>query len=128
MTQEFTGNKGLREWFVEQGFSITKNHRNRCNWLAYKRSGIPARACECNKKKGMQIVAHPYESTWPDTQLTRYYVGCEVEICGEAEGLWWKLLCYGASVDEVKNRLPEIEKMAIAAWNALSPITIGSDE
>ena len=43
----------------------------------------------------------------------------EVDVTGEASGIWWKLQAYSLKPDELRERLSEIEGALIAAWNAI---------
>ena len=104
----------LREWLEAAGFRIANNfgeEYNRAKWYAYRPSEIPARECECNENKRLQIVVRPFVAV--ET------VSAVVEVCGEYGGIWHKLVAYGLSFDELRARLPEIERQLVAAWNAL---------
>lgn len=114
---DYTGCDSLRNWLIEQGFKVASDtlHETGCNWYAYRRSSLPARECECNEGKPMQIVARPFSRdidgvTWESV---------EVDVTGEAIGMWFKLMAYSLPENELKKRLPEIEASLIAAWNAL---------
>lgn len=114
------GEDELRKWLESQGFRIAKSPLgrldNECNWYAYHRSELDARACECNyDKPGMQIVVTPYAFSFDG----RRHSSAEVELCGEAGGIWWKLRAYSLSPDQVPERLAFVEPALIAAWNAL---------
>lgn len=116
MIEIMSGEDGLREWLISQGFRCELNRlrsqENECNWYAYKRSVLPARRCETNTDKpGVQIVVYPYRMS------ARSVV--EVELVGEANETWWNLSAYGLLPEELKLKLPQIEKSLVAAWNAL---------
>jgi len=115
------GEPELREWLEANGFRIAKNtlgHRdNECDWYAYRRSELPARTCEYNDKPGMQIVVNPHAFTLDGKR----HSSAEVEVCGEAGGVWWKLTAYSMSPERVPDGLAFVEPALIAAWNALLP-------
>jgi hypothetical protein len=114
----------LRTWLIAQGFRVAPNSLrhdgNGCDWYAYKRSAIPARECECNDGKPMQVVVQPWrieDCNAPDGA----WESAEVEVTGEAGGHWYRLKSYGLKPVELMGRLHEIEAALIAAWNALRP-------
>jgi hypothetical protein len=120
----FKGRDDLREWLIVQGFkvsldSITRD--NGCNWYAYRRSAIPARECECNDGKPMQIVVRPY--LFLPSGGRSEHRSTEVDVTGEAGGVWFKLSAYSLRDGELQARLPDIEASLIAAWNALTKET-----
>lgn len=91
---------------------------NECNWYAYRRSALPARECECNEGKAMQIVVRPFKYARPTTTA---WESAEVDVSGEAGGVWFKLKAYSLTLQELRERLPEIEAQLIGAWNSLRP-------
>ena len=113
----------LRKWLETQGFRVAPESLSRdngCNWYAYRRSAIPARECECNDGKPMQLVVRPFRiehSSVPGG----VWESAEVDVTGEAGSHWYKLTCYSLKHDELRGRLHEIEAALIAAWNALRP-------
>ena len=119
----FHGLDSLREWLLEQGFRASQDmirRDNDCNWYAYRRSKLPARECECNDGKPMQIVVRPYLFLHASAPTpSGAWESCEVDVTGEAGGGWWKLQAYSLKPDELRERLPEIEAALIAAWNAI---------
>lgn len=120
MTRPLYGADELRDWLASEGFRCAGDplhHRdNECNWYGYRRSAIPARACECNSDKpGMQIVVKPSVITINGTR----HSSAEVELCGEAGGEWWKLSAYGLRTEDVPAKLSGVEAALVAAWNAL---------
>ena len=118
---QLNGCDELREWLIAQGFRVALDglspRGSECNWYAYRRSDIPARECECNDGKPMQIVIRPHKFQYPSGD-TRESV--EVDVTGEAGGIWFKLSAYSLTTDELRGRMPEIEAGLIAAWNALN--------
>ena len=110
----------LREWLIAQGFKCsidTLMRDNGCNWYAYRRSQYPARECECNEGKQMQIVVRPFAYT----AGMQAWKSAEVDVTGEVAGLWFKLSAYSVKPDELMARLQEIEIRLLDAWNALAP-------
>lgn len=124
MADSHAGLPDFRKWLESQGFRIAHSgfadKLNRCNWYAYRRSEIPARECECNDGKAMQIVIQPWLFAHP-SGLPGDWESCEAEVCGEAGGLWYKLQCYSLKPAELMAKLPQLEASLIAAWNALMP-------
>jgi hypothetical protein len=113
----------LREWLITQGFKVTHDYLSRdneCNWYAYRRNALPARECETNDGKPMQIVVRPFKYRHPST-MHQEWQSAEVDVTGEAGGVWYKLSAYSLKHDELSTRLAEIESSLIAAWNALRP-------
>ena len=114
---QLTGCQDLLNWLKIQGFKLyLDENRFRgeqgCNWYACRRTLLPARECETNEGKGIQIVVIPYSHcSWESI---------EIEVCGEAKGIWWNFKAYSLTIKEFQNRLPEIETSLIAAWNALT--------
>lgn len=118
---EFYGAPELRKWLEEHGFlpSIDglRSEHNRCTWYAYRRSKIEARRCECNDDKpGIQLIVKPYLSRLPDGRELRM---CEIDLAGEAGGQWYTLKAYSLDIDAVPEKLEQIERALVAAWNAL---------
>ena len=116
------GMDDLRSWLEENGFRIAedglRNQDNEATWYAYRRSGLPARECECNEGKSMQLVVKPHHYTLRDGRTLE---SSEVNVTGEAGGVWFKLSAYSLPTDTLRERLSEVEANLIAAWNALRP-------
>ena len=114
----------LREWLIAQGFRVAPDgfsrEGNECNWYAYRRSAIPARECDCNDGKPMQLVVRPWRIEHRDAP-NGAWESAEVDVTGEAGSHWYKLQCYSLKHGELMGRLHEIEVALIAAWNALRP-------
>ncbi len=111
----------LRAWLESAGFKTSRNgmshQENHAQWYAYRRTNRPARTCECNDDKTMQIVIRPYEFDLGATQ----YRSAEVSACGEyGDGQWWELKAYSINPDDLPAKLDGIEKSLIEAWNALA--------
>lgn len=118
--EELRGADELRLWLADQGFRFQKNMlgypENACNWLAYRRSELPARRCECNNdKEGVQVVVKPHDMTSCDHRSQ----SVEIEVCGEAGGVWWDMKAYSMKHEDVPGNLKRVEAMLVAAWNAL---------
>lgn len=120
--QQLCGLDELREWLEAQGFRTAVDslggRDNECNWYAYRRSELPARECECNEGKPMQLVVRPFKYARPTAPA---WESAEVDVSGEAGGVWFKLKAYSLPLGELRSRLPEIEARLIAAWNSLLP-------
>lgn len=119
------GQDDFREWLLSQGFRVGQNslqgHHNLCDWYAWRRSALDARSCECNDdKKGMQLVIHPHtyslENMPKDARES-----VELRVTGEAGGVWFDLKAYSMKPECVRDKLPDIERMLVDAWNALAP-------
>jgi hypothetical protein len=117
-----TGLDDFREWLLGRGFKVAKNslqsQSNLCDWYACRRSEMPARRCECNDdKRGVQIVVHPHLFEVSSVR----HESAEVSISGEAGGVWFELKAYSMKPAEFQSKSDEIERMLVAAWNALVP-------
>lgn len=100
------------------GVNPFHNSTNEVGWYAWRRSAHPARRCENNvDKEGMQVVVYPYQSV--DANTGKMYSSAEIELCGESNGVWYKMRAYSIPIDEFLIRFPDIESRLIAAWNAL---------
>ena len=116
---QLTGCDELREWLLAQGFQVARlQYDNECNWYAYRRSELPARECEFNDGKPMQLVVRPYRFPHPSAPGGAWE-SAEVDVIGEAGGLWFTLQAYLLSHQAVRERLGDIERSLISAWNAL---------
>lgn len=110
---------GLKEWLATQGFREYENGMaapgNECRWYACKR--IPSQyMCELNDdKNGIQIVIYPYEYRAHEHQ----FKSVEIDLTGEAGGVWYKLQAYSLSWEELPNKLDAITDGLVKAWEAL---------
>ena len=116
------GEDELRNWLTAHGFCCevdpVRHQENKCNWYAYHRSELEARRCECNDSKaGVQLVVKPSVMQIGDHELRNV----EIELRGEANGIWWSLSAYSLKPEEASKNLDIIETSLIAAWNALRP-------
>lgn len=119
---ELVGIEELKEFLTSDGFRfMTKSIKypeDYCTWYAYRRSELQARACESNDDKpGMQIVVTPSEFDING----RTHKNVEIEVCGEADGVWWKMSAYGLNPSDVPGKISNIEQALISAWNSLKP-------
>lgn len=118
------GMDDAREWLATQGYRIARGNLtgidNACNWYAFKASAIPARECECNEGKGLQVVVKPHILTHPGAP-NGAWKSVEVDVTGEAGGVWFRLAAYSISQESLVERLADIEAALVGAWNALSP-------
>lgn len=115
---DFVGCDDLREWLVSQGFKLQRDTLDRgseCNWLAYRKSAIDADECETNDGKRMQIVVRPHKMEIRGEVLE----SADVDVTGEAGGIWYSMKAYNLQHVTLRERLPQIEASLIAAWNAL---------
>lgn len=113
--------KELRKWLEGNGFKFAENpirhHANECNWYAYRQSRFDARRCECNDDKPrMQILVNPSSIKLHGV----IHESVEVELCGEFDGVWWRMKAYSLKPSEVATKLYGIEFSLISAWDALS--------
>jgi hypothetical protein len=123
-TPAYVGCDELRAWLIANGFRVADDvfsRDNGCNWYAYRRSAIPARECECNDGKPMQIVVRPFRLEHAQA-VGGAWESAEVDVTGEAGDVWYALKGYGLKPADLMARLPEIEAALIAAWNALRPL------
>lgn len=121
MSNSFTGCDDLRAWLESAKFKIAKSPfvvNDGFNWYAYRATVFPSRECECNDGKSMQIVVHPWRVANASAP-NGAWESVDVEVVGEAGGIWYKLQAYSMKHDELMARLPQIEASLIAAWNAL---------
>jgi hypothetical protein len=120
MNEEFLGEENLYNWLEENGFKFSKNQfvksEENCNWYAWRRSELSARVCECNSDKdGVQIVVRPFSAQIGD----RLHRNVEIDVKGEYKGIWFSISAYSLKPEEVFDRLYDIEKSLVSAWNAL---------
>jgi len=117
----FHGFDELRDWLQDQGFKIYYNHlsekMNQCNWYACRKTQLNARRCETNDNKANHITIRPYKNTYNNLS----YGSSEIEIVGEANGIWFNLKAYSVPEKDIYNRFNEIEQMLVSAWNGLIP-------
>lgn len=111
----------LKDWLTTQGFHECKNtwsgSDNRCDWYAVKRYGVE-HLCETNSEKpGIQIVVWPYEYHFP--QLENPGRSVEIEITGEANGIWYKLCAYSIPWTEAVERFDAITESLVVAWDSI---------
>lgn len=108
-----------RAWLEAQGFRIAEDmlraRENCATWYAYRRSALKSAECETNDGKPMQIVVRPHSYDWPGGRSR----SVEIDVTGEAVGVWYNLRAYSVSEDVLRGHLPQIERSLIAAWNAL---------
>jgi hypothetical protein len=116
---EYRGEDALRAWLVGAEFTLGGNKKdtyNECNWYAWRRSKIEARRCELNSdKQGLAIVLYPYSRELSG----RDWRSVEVELYGVYAGISYKLMAYSITPDDVPEKLGDVERGLIAAWNAL---------
>lgn len=125
VVRPLVGCDDLRAWLLVHGFQCAPDpigeRDNACNWYAYRRSEIPARECECNERKTMQLVVTPYKYHGCGNSHAPDWQSAEVNVTGEAGGVWYKLAAYSMPHDTLREKLGEVEQSLIAAWNALRP-------
>jgi hypothetical protein len=104
----------LQTWLVSQGYKPFTNHHTGAVWCGAKRLPTDAPGCETNAHKVSwhvrlyEVEAHgvPWRS-------------CEVEICGERGGQWYRLLAYEIAPETMRPNLTAIEQRLLAAWVAV---------
>lgn len=109
----------FRENIVACGFSVYENHfakeGNLCNWYAVRKTQLSAPECECNNGKKVQLVVSPHHYAFREGLF-----GVEVDLTGEAGGIWYSLQAYGLKPENFIDKLPAVEESLVSAWNALS--------
>lgn len=109
-----------RRWLEANGFKTYKDalasRDNLADWYACRYSDIPASECETNAGKRIQIVVKPHSFHVPG-RITSQSV--EIDVTGEAGGIWYRLVAYSLKPEDMIAKLPQIEASLIAAWNAL---------
>ena len=105
--------ENLKEWLIGQGFKVGDEYlRDRgVTWYAWRKSKRKVRACETNRNKNIQIVVYPFAFCSHES--------VEIEVCGEVDRRWYKLMAYSISPDELVANLDEIEDSLLNAWGAL---------
>lgn len=120
---EFTGLDDLRYWLSSAGFKIyednLRSRENLCNWYACRKIKSECRECETNEGKRLQIIASPYLIDHSFRGEHFCSASVQLSITGEAKDVWYKLMAYSLSPDELRERLDEIEGRLVAAWSAL---------
>lgn len=109
----------LRAWFAATGWglqSLPDWADPGAEWFAYRPTIHPARQCECNGKRPLQVVATLHEIHVNGDDLSKV----EVKVCGEVGGRWFALAAHGISLDECPAALLEAERSLIAAWNGIT--------
>lgn len=104
----------MREWLVENNFILYKaNQTYGCNWVAIKKiEDVPD--CACNEKQ-------PQFAVTPATSQLKSIERCEIGISAETPNeVWFELKAYSLTADELKEKLPDIERQLIGAWRAVN--------
>lgn len=118
MSQNFTGLDDLRAQLEANGWRIYPNSMNgegnACNWIACMRGPKDAPDCECNDKPP-QFVVTPWHIKFGDHESR----SAQVDMTGEAGGMWFKLQAYSFPAHELLARLPEAKARLAAAWSAI---------
>lgn len=88
---------------------------NECTWYAGKR--VPSsHRCETNADKdGVSVIVTPYE--W--RQSGHHYQSVEVDLTGEAGGVWYKLQAYSLPWESLPDKLDAITDGLVLAWETL---------
>ena len=109
----------LHDWLASNGWHIAPNSLasewNAARWHAWRSLKVPANDCACNDKPPC-LVLYPHTRAVSSSAM----VGdsAELDVTGEASGMWLKLRAYSLSPAEARDRMPQIERMLVAAWNA----------
>jgi hypothetical protein len=126
MTNPFVGESEFREWLESNDFRIYSSYKivsdiddswNECNWYACRWLAPESRRCECNDDKpGLQLVIRPYRAIDIFKSRTASF-----EITGETKGVWYNLKAYSINIDVVPEKLDEVSKSLVRAWDAIIP-------
>lgn len=109
----------LKDWLQERGFREQKNtlasFEDECKWFAFKR--YPSKHnCECNyDKPGIQVVVTPHKWRIHGHQGQ----SVEIDITGEANGIWCKLQAYSLKWEELPDKFDQVTDALIKAWEAI---------
>jgi hypothetical protein len=109
----------IKQWLQEQGFSECKNElayfEDECKWYACKR--YPSKYnCECNyDKDGIQVVVTPHKWRINGHQCQ----SVEINITGEANGIWCKLQAYSLTWAELPDKFDQVTDTLMKAWEAI---------
>ena len=109
----------LREWLKSNSFRISRDssrNESGVNWYAYRPTRWPGRECECNEGKACQLVVWPHDMRFGGHRIS----GVELEVSGEALGIWWKFRGYSISVEDLPQKIDTVEHGLVAAWNAIA--------
>lgn len=82
-------------------------------WVAYKRTEIKTKYCECNDKPPQ--IAIVYHNLFLGGKYRESY---KVELIQENDLGWVDLSFYGLNENDILNNISEIEKRLIKAWEA----------
>lgn len=116
----------LKSWLESQGFKIETNPipdgRNLETWYAVRPVSIPCRDCEANPGKRKAIAVYPYRLVMG--RDVPPYESFEVRLVGEALGVWYQLMAYSLSTDDLSTKLADVERTLVSAWEALVTVDI----
>ncbi|MGI9142489.1 MAG: hypothetical protein ACR2IJ_04805, partial [Fluviibacter sp.] len=106
----------LKDWLKDQGFREYPNSlasfEDECKWIACKRYDSKYN-CECNyDKPGVQVVVSPHK--WHIQGQEGASV--EIDITGEANGIWYKLQAYSLSWSELPEKFEQVTEALVKAW------------
>ena len=106
----------LKEHLKEQGYSFYKKsiRDDLIDWYAVKRADT-SRECTCNER-APQIIVTPSVYTFSAYSQHR---SVSIDLTAEYNDIWWKLSAYSLSEEDAIERLSEIEKKLVKAWEAL---------
>ena len=105
----------LEKLVKSYGFKIAHHNSldgNLCTWYAYRPTELPARRCECNEDKPLQIVIEPWKYN--------SRVSVSVSLTGKVNEIWVDLRVYSLSVNELERRFTAIECMLVESWNVMT--------
>ncbi len=106
----------LKEHLKERGYFFYQQAygNSLVDWYAAKRAET-TRECTCNER-APQIIVTPSVYTFSDYSQHR---SVSIDLTAEYNDIWWKLSAYSLSEEDAIERLSEIEKKLVKAWEAL---------
>lgn len=106
----------LQSWLTSQGYREIRNNLSGAQWCGSKRLPTDAPGCETNKHKvSWHVRLYEVEASGGAGP----WRSCELEICGERGGHWYRLLTYSMPPEAFRAGLPALEQRLLAAWVAV---------
>ena len=109
----------LKEWLKDKGFheypNVLASVENECKWIACKRQKSKY-VCESNyDKPGIRVVVLPHKWCIGGNECA----SVDVEIRGEANGIWYTLQAYSLSWEELPAKFDQVADALLRAWESL---------